>query len=196
MSSSLDVVLQAEPCASASGALCLRDPPSEKTAGSLGVAAAPPLLARELDFRMANAVVPSERIRPAEGLLVRAKIAANLLLPRVVDGVFVSRKIVGPREYCVAWLPGAGVDPVAFVRAMLRVVQTPGQARHHRLRSSWCSKAMGLSVTFPLVLLEKNWGVEAQRASVICAGIGAAISARDSWPLWHGDIGRVGPRLC
>jgi hypothetical protein len=70
---------------------------------------------------MADPVVSSQGIRPAESLLLRAKVAANLLLSGIVDGVLVPGKIVGPREYCIAGLSSARVDSVATMWTCLAI---------------------------------------------------------------------------
>jgi len=63
----------------------------------------------------------SECVGPAECLLIGAKIAPDFLLARIVDGVLVAGKVVGPREDRVAGLPGARVDAVTPVRPGLGV---------------------------------------------------------------------------
>jgi len=49
--------------------------------------------------------------------------AANFLLATVVDGILVSRKIVGARKYGVAWFASARINAVTSVGAGLRVPQ-------------------------------------------------------------------------
>lgn len=119
---------------------------------SSAVVAAPPVLARQLDIRVADAVMSRKRIGPAKRLLFRTEITPDLLLPRIVDGIFVPSKIVRAGKDRVAWLSRAGVDPVAAVGAGLRVGD--GLARRRRLFGSpTTARALGLPVTFPLVFL-------------------------------------------
>ena len=70
---------------------------------------------------MADPVVSGQGISPAEGLLLSAKVAADLLLSGIVDGVLMSGKIVGPREHCIAGFSGARVDSVATMWTCLAV---------------------------------------------------------------------------
>jgi len=61
--------------------------------GSARVSSAPPL-SGELNIRVAHTIMPGERIRPAECLFVRAQVAADFLLARIVNGVFMTGKVV------------------------------------------------------------------------------------------------------
>jgi len=79
------------------------------------------VLAGEVDVGMDDAHVAGQSIASAERLLLRAEVAADLLLLPVVDGVFVAREVVRPGEDGVAGLAGARVDSVAPVRTGLRV---------------------------------------------------------------------------
>jgi len=84
------------------------------------------MLAREIDLRMNNAHVTSERIIPRKGLLLDAQRTSHLLLARVVNGVLMTSQVVRSRKDSVAWLSGCGIDALAFVRAGLRVARQNG----------------------------------------------------------------------
>jgi hypothetical protein len=75
----------------------------------------------EVHLGMADTEMAGESIGAAECLLIHAELAANLLLPRIVDGVFVTSKVVRAGEDSVAGLASAGVDALALVRASLGV---------------------------------------------------------------------------
>lgn len=77
------------------------------------------MLAWQLNFRMADPVVSSKSVRPAEGLLLGTHIATNFHLACVVNGVFVASEIVWAGEDGVAGFSCAGVDTVAPVRSSL-----------------------------------------------------------------------------
>lgn len=77
------------------------------------------VLARELDFRVADTEMSCESIRTAEGLFLRAQVAAHLLLATIVNSVLVSSQVVGAREDCVARLSRAWVYAFAAVGAGL-----------------------------------------------------------------------------
>lgn len=79
------------------------------------------MLAWELLIRVAHAVVSRECIGTAECLLLGTDIAADFLLASIVNGIFVSCKIVRSREDSVARLSGTRVYTVAFVRSSLTV---------------------------------------------------------------------------
>jgi len=72
-------------------------------------------------FGVDHSEMSRERIVTGEGFLLGAKWAVNLLLAGVVDSIFVACEIVRPREYRVAWLSSAGINPLALVRSSLRV---------------------------------------------------------------------------
>jgi len=135
-------------------------------------AAASPVLARELHIRVTHPVMSRQSIRPAEGLLLGAEIAAHLLLAGIVDRVFVTSEIIGPGEDCVAGLARARVDPITAMGPSLTVQETRGHA--HVARTS-TSQGLCLAVTLSLVLLEKCRSLESQSASVICACVGASV---------------------
>jgi len=65
--------------------------------------------------------VSGESVVPAESLLLGTEVTPHLLLSRIVDGVFVSCEIVGSRENSIAGFAGGGIDPLTFVRPILRV---------------------------------------------------------------------------
>lgn len=68
----------------------------------------------------------------------------HLLLPRIVYGIFMSRKIVGPREDRIARLARRRIDALTLVRSRLRVARvTP------RKVAAW----RRLTMRFALVLL-------------------------------------------
>ena len=48
----------------------------------------------------------------------------NFLLPRVVNGVLVTRKVIRPRKDGIARLAGAWVYALTFVRTGLRVAES------------------------------------------------------------------------
>jgi hypothetical protein len=85
------------------------------------VATTSALLARELDVWVTHAVMPRERICPAERLVVSAKVTSDLLLPGVVDSVLMAGQVVRTRKDSVAGLAGAWVDAIATVGASLRI---------------------------------------------------------------------------
>lgn len=68
--------------------------------------------------------MPGERVIAREGLFLRAQMTPHLLLARIVDGVLVARKIVGPGEDRIAWLARRRINPLAPVRPRLRVAHT------------------------------------------------------------------------
>lgn len=70
-------------------------PAKAKPLISPAVDTTPALLAGEFDIRVAHPVMSGQRIGAAEGLFVRAKIAADFLLARIVNRVFVTGKVVG-----------------------------------------------------------------------------------------------------
>ena len=115
----------------------------------------------ELDIRVAHAVVPSECVRPTERLLVCTEVTPYFLFPGVMDRVFVPRKVVGSREDSVAWLAGTRVDAVAPMRAGLAIEKTRRHARADTIASPGATETVSLSVSFPLVLLQQCWSVEA-----------------------------------
>jgi hypothetical protein len=70
---------------------------------------------------MNNAHVSCQGIRSAEGFLLGADCATNLLLARVVYGILVASEVVRTGEDCVACLARRGIDPFALVRTSLGV---------------------------------------------------------------------------
>lgn len=141
------------------------------------------MLAREVDVRMAHAVVPCERVRPAERLVLGAQVASDFLLARVVDRVLVPRQVVRPREDRVTRLARARVDPVAPMRACLRVEEDTCRPCEAYLRSVRCCaggavRAVRRAMPFALVLLEEDGRLEALCAPVICACVGASVCVR------------------
>lgn len=131
------------------------------------------MLARELEIGMADTVMPGQRISTAECLLFCAHVAADLLLPRVVNRVFVTRQIVGPREHRVARLASARVDAFALVRSCLCVEEVVWSGR--ALRSAQSVQPVRLSMSLALMLLQSRWRLEPLRATVIRAGVCTAI---------------------
>ena len=79
------------------------------------------LLAREFATWVADAVMPSECVRPAERLYVGAEMTPVLSLACIVNCILVACKIVGPREDGVARIPGAWVNTVAQVWSCLAI---------------------------------------------------------------------------
>ena len=77
------------------------------------------MLAREVDLGMYHAHVSRERIISREGLLLDTEDTPDFLFSVVVNGAFVSRQIVWPREDTVAQLSSGRIDTLAFVRPSL-----------------------------------------------------------------------------
>lgn len=115
-------------------------------------AASPAVLPWEVNFGMHNAHVPRESVAAGEEFFFLAQCASGLLLANVVDRILVPRKIVRPRENCVARLSGPGVDALAFVRPSLRVALHELGRRHPRSNSG--SDVWRGSVHIALVLLQ------------------------------------------
>lgn len=68
---------------------------------------------------MYNTHVSCESVVARKGLLLTAMRALHLLLAIVVDGILVSRQVVGPREDGVARLARGWVNAAALVRTGL-----------------------------------------------------------------------------
>jgi hypothetical protein len=83
------------------------------------VLALPLLLARPVDLRVDHAHVSCQGIVPRECLLLCAQVTPNLLLARVMDRIFMPRKIVGSRKDRVAGLACRRVDALTPVWASL-----------------------------------------------------------------------------
>jgi len=88
---------------------------------SLGVL--PFLLADPVDIWVDHAHVSGQRIIAGKGLFLGTQMATDLHFSCIVNGVLMSREIVGPGEDGVARLASAGVDPVAPMRSGLGVAQ-------------------------------------------------------------------------
>ena len=109
------------------------------------------MLPGELHIRMAHAIMSGKRICSAEGLLLGAKVTANLLLASVVDCILVARQVVGPGEDGITGLARARINPFAFVRSGLAVEKT---ASHPPWRTApYRAERIRLSVALALVLL-------------------------------------------
>jgi len=68
-----------------------------------------------------------------------------------MNGILMTGEIIWSREDGVAGLASAWVDPIATMRAGLRVQQRRCHTHIARLRGA---KVLGLTVAFPLVLLK------------------------------------------
>jgi len=76
---------------------------SNTIGNSYSVSTSPaPVLGQINMSRMADPEMPGESIVPTKCLLLGTQMTPHLLLPRIVDGVFVSCEIVWSRENCVA----------------------------------------------------------------------------------------------
>jgi hypothetical protein len=134
--------------------------------------------------------VSRQGVVAAEALLLRAQLASNLLLPRVVKGILVSRKIVGSTEDRVARLARGRVDPLALVGTGL-AVPCKGRGSHLGLRRTALddrrrtrSSRRSLSVTVTLVLLELRRSLEAEAAAMVGTGVGARLGRRPARSRW------------
>lgn len=146
------------------------------------------MLPGKLDVGMANSIVSRKRIRAAKSLLLSTQIAPNLLLAAIVDRVLVPCKVVGSREDGVAGLACTRVDAVALVGPVLSIEELRRHAvsampHLHVCPASTCAKAMCLTMTLALVLLQERRRVESQAAAVVSASVCAAISGDPTlWP--------------
>lgn len=70
---------------------------------------------------MAHTEMSGESIVPAECLLLGTQMTSHLLFSCIVNCVFMSCEIVGPRENGVAGFASGGVNPFALVRPILCV---------------------------------------------------------------------------
>jgi len=70
-----------------------------------------PVLSRKVNFWMNNPHVPCKSIVAWKCLFLYTQCATNLLLPRVVNGVFVASQIVRTREDGIARLSSSRIDP-------------------------------------------------------------------------------------
>lgn len=84
------------------------------------------LFARPTNLGMDNPHMPRKCVIAGKGFLLRAQMAADLLFSRIVDRIFMPRKIIWPRENGVARLARRRIDALAFVRTRLRVSQRTG----------------------------------------------------------------------
>ena len=64
--------------------------------------------------------MPSEGINPCEKLVFRADPATNLSLSRNVDSVLMTRQVVCPGEYRIAWFSSRGIGFVTPVHMRVR----------------------------------------------------------------------------
>jgi len=87
--------------------------------GSVMVSTAPAMLSGEVDFWMHNTHVTCQCIVAGESLFLDTQCAADFLLARVVNRVFVPGKIVRTGEDRAARLAGSGVDALTLVWAGL-----------------------------------------------------------------------------
>ena len=122
--------------------------------------------------RVADPVVTSESVCPAEGLFFAAQVAPHFLLSRVVDGVLVSREIVWPREYLRARLARTRIDTIALVRPSLRVEQTWFHAGDDGVQTPTSARrTVDLTMSLSFVLLQEDRCLKTLSASMIGAGI-------------------------
>jgi hypothetical protein len=82
-----------------------------------------PCLAGPVNIGMHHAHVSGQRIIPRECLLLGAKMTSHFLLPRIVNSIFMTRKIIRPREDRVARFAGAWIYALTFVRTRLRIAK-------------------------------------------------------------------------
>jgi len=140
-------------------------------AAALALVSPPAVLSRELDIWVADSVMPGQGVGATEGLLLCAKVTANLLLSGVVYRVFVPCEVVGPGEDCAAWFAGTGIDAIAAVGTSLRV-QEAGRYWTGDFRVS-ChrSHAVRLAMSFSLVLLQEGRCLESKCTTMVGAGV-------------------------
>lgn len=93
---------------------------SSASSHSIVITSALAMLTGEIYLWVDNPHVPRQCIVAAECLLLYAKRAADFLLARVVNCIFVSGEVVRPGEDGVAGLAGGGVNALTFVRTRLR----------------------------------------------------------------------------
>lgn len=136
------------------------------------------MLARKFKVRVTYAIVPSQCICAAKCLLFGADVATHFLLPPVVDGVLVARKIIGAGEDCIARLASAWVDSFALVRARLGVEV----AARGTLWPPQGVEPMRLSMAFALVLLQQYWRLKSLRTAVIRARVRTTVGTNVVWP--------------
>ena len=82
-----------------------------------------PALAGPVNIRVHNSHVSGQRVISGESFFLGTKMTSHLLLPRVVNSVLVTCKIIRPRKDRIARLAGAGVYALTFVRTGLRVAE-------------------------------------------------------------------------
>ena len=126
------------------------------------------LLARPIHFGVHHTHVSGQCIIATEGLLLSAEMASHLLLARIVDRIFMSGKIVGPREDRIAWLASRRVDPLTLVRTSLRVAK-------RGIPSNQVTTRGRLAMRLTLVSLELGGSLEAESATVVGASVGTSI---------------------
>ncbi|KAK1472790.1 hypothetical protein CTAM01_16286 [Colletotrichum tamarilloi] len=106
------------------------------------------VLAWEFNIRMTDSVVSRERIGTTKRLLLGAKIAAHLLLPRIVNAV----------------------------RSGLTIEDAVGGCGNC-FRSSGPSDTLSLPMPLTLMLLQQSRGFESHGAAVVCTSVSTAISS-------------------
>lgn len=79
------------------------------------------VFAGEFHVWVADSVVSREGIGSTKRLFLGAKPTSNLLLPRIMNRIFVSGQVVRSREYRVARLSRARIDSLALVWTSLAV---------------------------------------------------------------------------
>jgi hypothetical protein len=121
---------------------------------------------------MHNTHVSGKSVCARESLLFLAQGAADLCLADVVNCVLVTRKVIRPRENCIARLSSGRVDALTLVRSGLRV------ALHELLRrhaGSYTGRDIrGPAVRIALVLLQFLRRREALSASVVGTAVGTS----------------------
>ena len=117
--------------------------------------AAASLLSRPIDFGVNHSHMPGQCIVAREGFLLGAQMTADLLLTSIVDRIFMSRQIIGPRKHGVARLPRRWVDPFTLVGSSLRV------AGRRRVTGDQMAARGRLAMGFTLVLLKLGRRFEA-----------------------------------
>jgi len=91
-------------------------PAKHRSASSALISAVLPLrLSWPVNIGMHHPHMSGQCVIARESLLFRTQMTSHLLFPCIVDGVFVSGKIVRPRKDGIAWLARTGVDALAFV---------------------------------------------------------------------------------
>jgi hypothetical protein len=137
------------------------------------VSGSAPSSATVFDLRVHDSHVSRQCVVPTETLFFCTKLTPHLLLPGIMDGIFMPREIVRSAEDCVAGFSGRRIDPLAFVWTCLAIPHESGRNRlelHTTIVGDGRGtqgRRRGLTVTLAFVLLELRRSLEAEGASTI-----------------------------